>query len=118
MFRIPAVAEKGSYAGAVPLDFWPLRRYTGHSQPIEALQGELDGILACPFPFSLMPVCLPEPVLQMGSCRKKGIPAAKNRNALVRKIWEVYLSAGVPKTFISAAEALLPSRELVPMKRK
>ena len=29
-----------------------------------------------------------------------------------------YLPAGVPKTFISAAEALLPSRELVPMKRK
>jgi len=42
----------------------------------------------------------------------------KNRNALVGKTWEVYLSAGVPKTFISAAEALLPSRELVPMKRK
>ena len=78
----------------------------------------MDGVLACSFLFSLMPVCLPEPVLQMGSCRKKGIPAAKNRNALVRKIWEVYLSAGVPKTFISAAEALLPSRELVPMKRK
>ena len=89
--RIPAVAEKGSYAGAVPLDFWPLRRYTGHSQPIEALQGELDGILACPFPFSLMPVCLPEPVLQMGSCRKKGIPAVKNRNALVRKVREVFI---------------------------
>jgi len=91
MFRIPAVAEKGSHAGAVPLDFWPLRRYTGHSQPIEALQGELDGILACPFPFSLMPVCLPEPVLQMGSCRKKGIPAVKNRNALVRKVREVFI---------------------------
>lgn len=118
MFRIPAVAEKGSHAGAVPLDFWPLRRYTGHSQPIEALQGELDGILACPFPFSLMPVCLPEPVLQMGSCRKKGIPAAKDRNALIGEAWQIYLSAGVPKTFISAAEALLPSRELVPMKRK